>query len=82
LTHLRAEMVAGLTAVGADVVDGTAPFVLFRRPDGERIRTALQHKRIAIRRCDTFVGLDEGYLRAAVRREWPLLVQAISEVCP
>ena len=31
---------------------------------------------------DTFVGLDEGYLRAAVRREWPLLVQAIAEAMP
>ena len=27
-----------------------------------------------MRRCDTFVGLDERYLRAAVRPEWPLLV--------
>ncbi|MDT5256747.1 MAG: histidinol-phosphate aminotransferase, partial [Mycobacterium sp.] len=38
------------------------------------------HKGIAIRRCDTFVGLGEQYLRAAVRPEWPLLVRAISEV--
>jgi histidinol-phosphate aminotransferase len=33
-----------------------------------------------VRRCDTFVGLDENYLRAAVRPEWPLLVRAIAEV--
>ncbi len=80
LAELRAEMAAGLTSVGAEVVDGRAPFVLFRMPDAESIRTALQDKGIAIRRCDTFVGLDERYLRAAVRREWPLLVQAIAEV--
>jgi histidinol-phosphate aminotransferase len=79
LAELRAEMVAGLASVGADVVDGQAPFVLFRRPDAVRLRNSLQNKGIAIRRCDTFVGLDERYLRAAVRREWPLLVQAISE---
>ena len=42
--------------------------------------TAWSDKGIAIRRCDTFVGLDDRYLRAAVRREWPLLVQAIAEV--
>jgi histidinol-phosphate aminotransferase len=80
LAGLRAEMVAGLTSVGADVVDGRAPFVLFRRPDAARIRNSLHNKGIAIRRCDTFVGLDDRYLRAAVRAEWPLLVDAIAEV--
>ncbi len=80
LAGLRAEMVAGLASVGVDVVDGRAPFVLFRRPDAGGIRNMLCDKGIAIRRCDTFVGLDEKYLRATVRPEWPLLVQAISEV--
>jgi histidinol-phosphate aminotransferase len=80
LTELRAEMAVGLTSVGADVVDGRAPFVLFRRPDAARIRNSLEHKGIAVRRCDTFVGLDERYLRAAVRPEWPLLTDAIAEV--
>jgi histidinol-phosphate aminotransferase len=79
LAKMRAEMVAGLRSVGADVVDGRAPFVLFRMPDADRIRMVLQDRGIAIRRCDTFVGLDERYLRAAVRPEWPQLVQAISE---
>lgn len=80
LTELRTEMVAGLASVGADVLDGAAPFVLFRRPDAAAIRKSLHDRGIAIRRCDTFVGLDEQYLRAAVRREWPLLVQAIAEM--
>jgi histidinol-phosphate aminotransferase len=80
LVALRAEMVAGLESVGANVVDGRAPFVLFRIPDAELIRKHLHHKGIAIRRCDTFVGLDEEYLRAAVRVEWPRLVEAIAEV--
>jgi histidinol-phosphate aminotransferase len=80
LAELRAEMVAGLVSVGADVVDGRAPFVLFRRPDAEHVRNRLHDKGIAVRRCDTFVGLGEQYLRAAVRSEWPVLVQAISEV--
>lgn len=80
LGQLRAEMVAGLASVGAHVVDGRAPFVLFRMPDAVALRKRLHDRGIAVRRCDTFVGLDERYLRAAVRREWPLLVQAISEV--
>ena len=32
-----------------------------------------------MRRCDTFVGLDGHYLRAAVRPEWPVLVEAIAD---
>jgi histidinol-phosphate aminotransferase len=82
LAQLRTEMVVGLASVGVDVVDGRAPFVLFRTPDAVRIRESLQDRGIAVRRCDTFVGLDEHYLRAAVRREWPLLVQAIAEATP
>ncbi len=79
LAELRAEMAAALASVGAAVVDGRAPFVLFRGPDSVPMVNSLRDRGIAIRRCDTFVGLDERYLRAAVRREWPLLVQAISE---
>ena len=82
LAQLRTEMVVGLESVGADVVDGQAPFVLFHRPDAVQMRNSLHDKGIAVRRCDTFVGLDERYLRAAVRREWPLLVQAIAEAMP
>lgn len=79
LEQLRAEMTAGLASVDADVVDGRAPFVLFRTPEAVQLRKRLHDRGIAIRRCDTFVGLDDRYLRAAVRREWPLLVQAIAE---
>lgn len=82
LAQLRTEMAVGLTSVGADVVDGQAPFLLLRVPDAVRVRNSLHDKGIAVRRCDTFVGLDESYLRAAVRREWPLLAQAISEARP
>lgn len=80
LGTLRAEMVAGLTGIGLDVVDGRAPFVLFRVPDAELMRKQLDGKGIAVRRCDTFVGLDGEFLRAAVRPEWPVLVDAIAEV--
>jgi histidinol-phosphate aminotransferase len=82
LAQLRTEMVAGLASVDAEVVDGRAPFVLFHSPDAVQMRNSLHDKGIAVRRCDTFVGLDESYLRAAVRREWPLLVQAIAEAMP
>lgn len=76
--QLRAAMVAGLESVGLEVVEGRAPFVLFRGADGASIRNRLRGKGIAVRRCDTFVGLDEHYLRAAVRPEWPELVESIA----
>lgn len=78
LADLRAEMVAGLCAAGVDVVDGCAPFVLLRVEDAELTRKYLDNKGIAVRRCDTFVGLDGEYLRAAVRPEWPALVEALT----
>lgn len=80
LAALRVEMAAGLTAAGFGVVDGSAPFVLFRVPDAALVRKHLSAKGIAVRRCDTFIGLDGEYLRAAVRPEWPTLVESMLEV--
>jgi histidinol-phosphate aminotransferase len=80
LADLRAGMVAGLTRAGAEVIDGQAPFVLFSVADAELMRKHLQTKEIAVRRCDTFVGLHGQYVRAAVREEWPVLAEAIEEV--
>ncbi len=77
---MAAGMVDGLTSIGIDVVDGCGPFVLFAVEDAELMRKHLDGKGIALRRCDTFVGLDGQFLRAAVRREWPVLVEAMAEV--
>lgn len=79
LAAMRADMVSGLRAAGAEPVDGRAPFVLFTVEDAQLTRKQLHSKGIAVRRCDTFVGLTGHYLRAAVRPEWPLLVEAIAE---
>jgi len=40
--------------------------VLFTVPDAELMRKHLEAKGIAVRRCDTFVGLDGQYLRANI----------------
>jgi histidinol-phosphate aminotransferase len=79
LAALRTEMVSSLRSAGADPVDGCAPFVLFTVPDAELMRKHLHTRGIAVRRCDTFVGLDGRYLRAAIRPEWPVLVEAIAD---
>ena len=75
-------MVDALTRAGVRVVDGSAPFVLFEVPDAQLVRKRLSAKGIVVRRCDTFVGLDGQYLRAAVRPEWPTLVAALAEILP
>ena len=77
---LRTEMVTALRSAGVEPVDGRAPFVLFTVPDAELLRKHLHSRRIAVRRCDTFVGLDGRYLRAAVRPEWPVLVETIGDL--
>lgn len=80
LAGLRAHMAAGLESVGVDVVAGRAPFILVHAPDAKLLRHGLPEKGIAVRRCDTFVGLDGHYLRAAVRPEWPILVESIAQL--
>lgn len=62
------------------VVPPRAPFLLLRVPAGTR--EALRHKGIAARRCDTFPGLDDTYLRVAIRppEEFAVLVDALRVV--
>ncbi len=64
------------------VVPPSAPFVLLRVPDGERVRGALRDKGIAVRRGDTFPGLTPDHIRVAVRapEEFGLLVDALRVV--
>lgn len=66
----RDRLVAGLRDLGVDVL-GTprAPFVLVRIPGAQRIREQLREAGYAVRRGDTFPGLDGDHLRLAVRDE-------------
>jgi cobyrinic acid a,c-diamide synthase len=59
--HLEAE----LRARGIEHVPSAASFVLARLGDG--IREALRARGVAVRRCDTFPGLDASWARIAVR---------------
>ncbi|WP_203337420.1 Rv2231c family pyridoxal phosphate-dependent protein CobC [Nocardioides limicola] len=47
--------------------DAAAPFLLARRADAAELRTRLRDRGIAVRRGDTFPGLDDTWLRFAAR---------------
>jgi cobyrinic acid a,c-diamide synthase len=66
ITRERGTLVVGLSELGIDVAGSPqAPFVLARVGAGahDRLRTA----GYAVRRCDTFPGLDDSWIRIAVR---------------
>ncbi|MEB3069908.1 cobyrinate a,c-diamide synthase [[Mycobacterium] vasticus] len=54
-----------LAARGVPFVAGPAPYLLARVGDG--VHAALRENGIAVRRCDTFPGLDATWVRIAVR---------------
>ncbi len=74
------ELVAALDKIGLRAVPGMAPFVLVAVPDGTH--AALRAQGFAVRRADTFPGLDDGWIRIAVRRPETVgpLVDALAEI--
>ncbi|MGW4247252.1 aminotransferase class I/II-fold pyridoxal phosphate-dependent enzyme, partial [Nocardia sp. NPDC004722] len=79
----RAAMIPRLAALGIEVHEPAhGPFLLIRVPDAELLRKRLADKGIAVRRGDTFPGLETGFLRVAVRpaAEVDRLVAAIRDV--
>ncbi len=62
----RKHLVAGLRERGIEHVTSRAPFVLARLG---HVRLALRNAGIAVRRADTFPGLDATWVRIAVRPE-------------
>ncbi|WP_114453934.1 Rv2231c family pyridoxal phosphate-dependent protein CobC [Halopolyspora algeriensis] len=59
-----------------------APFLLLRIPGGERVRERLRQRGIAVRRGDTFPGLDTDHVRVSVRapEDNAVLVEALREI--
>ncbi|MDA2805370.1 Rv2231c family pyridoxal phosphate-dependent protein CobC [Nocardiopsis suaedae] len=68
LADHRAVLADALTEAGLRVLPGAAAsFLLARAEDGAGLRERLRGRGIAVRRCDTFPGLDADWLRIAVR---------------
>lgn len=85
--QIRAERVAMATRLmelDIEVFDAEAPYLLLRMPAADRVRELLREKGIAIRRGDTFPGLDHTYVRVAVRdaAQVDILVGALSSLLP
>ncbi|WP_092975290.1 Rv2231c family pyridoxal phosphate-dependent protein CobC [Actinopolyspora lacussalsi] len=84
LARCRDELAAELADIpGIHVaLPAAAPFLLLRVPNGPSVRAGLRQHGIAVRRADTFPGLDEDHIRVAVRgdAENARLVSALREV--
>ena len=65
LWHWHTHLVDGLQQRGVRVVPGEAPFVLAQV--GHGVHPALRATGMAVRRADTFPGLDADWIRIAVR---------------
>ncbi|MBO0856042.1 MAG: aminotransferase class I/II-fold pyridoxal phosphate-dependent enzyme, partial [Nocardia sp.] len=83
IAERRSAMIVRLRELGVQVHEPAAgPFLLLRVPDGELLRKRLADKNIAVRRGDTFPGLDSRYLRVSVRGRDAVdrLVAAIADI--
>ncbi|WP_206282798.1 cobyrinate a,c-diamide synthase [Streptomyces chilikensis] len=65
LTQWREFLQEGLARQGVPFVPSAAPFVLAR--PGEGVHGLLRERGVAVRRADTFPGLDGSWIRLAVR---------------
>ncbi|MDO9043510.1 MAG: cobyric acid synthase [Desulfocapsaceae bacterium] len=85
-SELRTELVRELQRFPAlQLFDSAANYLLLRLKDGSDARTLAGHlleRRIMIRTCANYTGLDASYFRIAVRTaaENSLLLQALSEI--
>ena len=52
---------------GVKVFSPTVNFILFKHERAKEILSELRREKILLRSCANFVGLDESYLRSAIR---------------
>jgi threonine-phosphate decarboxylase len=78
----REEFAAALRGIGLTVFHSDASFLLVKLPHGSgaELTQSLESSRILIRRCDSFSGLGDSYIRLAVRsRDDNLLLVSLIE---
>ena len=73
----------GFSRLNISFIPSAANYYLLRHPLAVRIRQSLWEKGILVRNCSSFAGLDETYLRVAVRsrKENRLLLREMAQIC-
>ena len=76
----RPKLAAWLRALGLQVIEGSANYLLFRAP--ETLGAALQQRGVCLRSCGNYPGLSAGWYRTAVRTapENQQLLKTLQEV--
>jgi threonine-phosphate decarboxylase len=59
----------GLERMGISYIPSFANYYLLRTDKGQELSACLMEKRILVRDCSNFVGLDSSYIRVAVKSE-------------
>jgi histidinol-phosphate aminotransferase len=82
VAELREHLRAGLRELGIRVWPSSANFLLLQLADGPRVVEKLRGAGIAVRPCSDFPGLDDRYIRVAVRPrdDNTRLLQALAEI--
>jgi len=78
--HPANALTDSLRALGLQVIEGSANYLLFRAP--ETLGAALQQRGVCLRSCGNYPGLSAGWYRTAVRTapENEQLLQTMREV--
>ncbi len=57
----------GFKNLGIDYIPSSVNYYLIRLDNAEEVITSLRNKGILVRECSNFIGLDESYIRVAVK---------------
>jgi len=73
----------GLREAGIEFLPSAVNFYLLRTGNNDRICQGMKKKGIIVRDCSNFSGLDDSYIRVAVRsrRENKMLLSGLSKLC-
>jgi len=73
----------GFGRLGAQYIPASANYYLIKLDKAKSIIAALRDKGILVRDCSNFTGLDESYIRVAVKshRDNTILLEELSKLC-
>ena len=67
IRHEKQFMEKGFKKLGIDYIPSSVNYYLIRLDNAEEVITSLRNKGILVRECSNFIGLDESYIRVAVK---------------